>query len=60
MNSTFGNDRRLRHRIGEASVALPRARPPARAAPGDPVTLSNATGSSAAVVSSDAVPPGVA
>jgi anaerobic selenocysteine-containing dehydrogenase len=62
MNSTFGNDRKLRHRIGEASVALhPREAAGRGLRHGDPVTLSNATGALRLIVEiSDAVPPGVA
>ena len=62
MNSTFGNDRKLRHRIGEASVALnPREAAGRGLRHGDPVTLRNATGALRLVVEiSDAVPPGVA
>ena len=62
MNSTFGNDRKLRHRIGEASVALhPREAAGRGLRNGDVVTLRNATGSlRLAVELSDAVPPGVA
>ncbi len=62
MNSTFGNDRKLRHRIGEASVALhPREAAGRGLRNGDVVTLRNATGSlRLAVEVSDAVPPGVA
>ena len=62
MNSTFGNDRKLRHRIGEASVALhPREAAGRGLRNGDPVTLRNATGALRLVVEiSDAVPPGVA
>ena len=62
MNSTFGNDRRLRHRIGAASVALHPSEAAGRGLrSGDLVTLRNATGSlQLAVELSDAVPPGVA
>ncbi len=62
MNSTFGNDRKLRHRIGPASVALhPREAAGRGLRSGDAVTLRNATGALSLVVEiSDAVPPGVA
>jgi anaerobic selenocysteine-containing dehydrogenase len=62
MNSTFGNDRRLRHRIGAAGVALhPREAAGRGLRAGDAVTLRNATGAlRMAVEISDAVPPGVA
>ena len=62
MNSTFGNDRKLRHRIGDATVALhPREAASRGLRSGDPVTLRNSTGSlQLAVELSDAVPPGVA
>jgi anaerobic selenocysteine-containing dehydrogenase len=62
MNSTFGNDRKLRHRIGEATVTLHPSEAAARGLrTGDDVTLRNATGSlQMAVEISDAVPPGVA
>jgi anaerobic selenocysteine-containing dehydrogenase len=62
MNSTFGNDRKLRHRIGPATVALhPREAAGRGLRNGDAVTLRNATGALRLVVEiSDAVPPGVA
>ncbi len=62
MNSTFGNDRKLRKRIGPASVALhPREAAGRGLRKGDPVTLRNATGALRLQVEiSDAVPPGVA
>jgi anaerobic selenocysteine-containing dehydrogenase len=62
MNATFGNDPKLRHRIGPASVALhPREAAGRGLRAGDPVTLRNATGAlRLAVEISDAVPPGVA
>jgi anaerobic selenocysteine-containing dehydrogenase len=62
MNSTFGNDRKLRKRIGAATVALhPREAARRGLRKGDPVTLRNATGALRLVVEiSDAVPPGVA
>ena len=45
MNATFGNDRKLRQRIGPASVALhPREAAGRGLRNGDPVTLRNATG----------------
>ena len=46
MNSTFGNDRKLRHRIGAATVTLhPREAAARGLRTGDAVTLRNATGS---------------
>ena len=62
MNATFGNDRKLRHRIGPASVALhPREAAGRGLRKGDPVTLRNATGALRLEIEiSDAVPPGVA
>jgi anaerobic selenocysteine-containing dehydrogenase len=62
MNSTFGNDRKLRHRIGKATVTLHPSEAAARGLrTGDDVTLRNATGAlQMAVEISDAVPPGVA
>ena len=62
MNGTFGNDRKLRQRIGPATVALhPREAAGRGLRHGDPVTLRNATGAlRLAVEISDAVPPGVA
>jgi anaerobic selenocysteine-containing dehydrogenase len=62
MNSTFGNDRKLRRRIGEATVALhPREAASRGLRHGDAVTLRNATGAlRMAVEVSDAVPLGVA
>jgi anaerobic selenocysteine-containing dehydrogenase len=62
MNSTFGNDRKLRRRIGEASVALhPQEAASRGLRNGDAVTLRNATGAlRMAVEVSDAVPLGVA
>ena len=62
MNATFGNDRKLRHRIGPASVALHPSEAAGRGLrKGDPVTLRNATGALRLEVEiSDAVPPGVA
>jgi anaerobic selenocysteine-containing dehydrogenase len=62
MNSTFGNDRKLRHRIGAATVTLhPREAAARGLRKGDGVTLRNATGAlELAVDISDAVPPGVA
>jgi anaerobic selenocysteine-containing dehydrogenase len=62
MNATFGNDTKLRHRIGPASVALhPREAAGRGLHKGDRVTLRNATGALSLIVEiSDAVPPGVA
>jgi anaerobic selenocysteine-containing dehydrogenase len=62
MNSTFGNDAKLRKRIGPASVALhPREAAGRGLRKGDLVTLRNATGALQLTVDvSDAVPPGVA
>ena len=62
MNATFGNDGKLRHRIGPASVALhPHEAAGRGLRAGDPVTLRNATGALRLVVEiSDAVPRGVA
>jgi len=62
MNATFGNDRKLRRRIGPASVALhPREAAGRGLHKGDHVTLRNATGALRLEVEiSDAVPPGVA
>jgi anaerobic selenocysteine-containing dehydrogenase len=62
MNATFGNDRKLRKRIGPATVALhPREAAGRGLRNGDAVTLRNATGAlRMAVEVSDAVPPGVA
>jgi anaerobic selenocysteine-containing dehydrogenase len=62
MNATFGNDPKLRHRIGPASVALHPSEAAGRGLrKGDPVTLHNATGALRLEVEiSDAVPPGVA
>ena len=62
MNATFGNDRKLRKRIGPATVALhPHEAAGRGLRNGDPVTLRNATGAlRMAVEVSDAVPPGVA
>jgi anaerobic selenocysteine-containing dehydrogenase len=62
MNATFGNDRKLRQRIGPASVALhPREAAGRGLRKGDPVTLRNATGALRLEIEiSDAVPPGVA
>ena len=62
MNATFGNDRKLRQRIGagDRGPAPARGGRP-RPAHGDPVTLRNATGALRLEVEiSDAVPPGVA
>ena len=62
MNSTFGNDAKLRKRIGPAAVALhPREAARRGLRKGDQVTLRNATGALRLTVDvSDAVPPGVA
>jgi anaerobic selenocysteine-containing dehydrogenase len=62
MNATFGNDTKLRHRMGPATVALhPHEADSRGLRQGDPVTLRNATGSlRLAVEISSAVPPGVA
>jgi anaerobic selenocysteine-containing dehydrogenase len=62
MNATFGNDHKLRERIGTATVALhPREAADRGLRNGDAVTLRNATGAlRMAVELSDAVPPGVA
>ncbi|HEY3612430.1 MAG TPA: molybdopterin-dependent oxidoreductase [Gaiellales bacterium] len=62
MNSTFGNDAKLRKRIGAASVALhPREASSRGLRRGDEVLLRNATGELRLIVDvTDAVPPGVA
>ena len=62
MNSTFGNDAKLRKRIGPASVALhPREAAGRGLRKGDEVLLRNATGELRLTVEvTDAVPPGVA
>jgi anaerobic selenocysteine-containing dehydrogenase len=62
MNDSFGNDRKVRRRIGEATVALhPDDAADLGLADGDGVRLSNATGSLELVVElSDALPRGVA
>lgn len=62
MNSTFGNDRKLRNRIGPASVTVhPREAAARGLRRGDPVMVRNVTGAlQMAVEVSDAVPPGVA
>jgi anaerobic selenocysteine-containing dehydrogenase len=62
MNSTFGNDAKLRKRIGPASVALhPREAAGRGLRKGDLVTLRNATGELQLTVEvTDAVPQGVA
>ncbi len=62
MNDSFGNDRKVRRRIGDATVALhPDDAAALGLAAGDGVRLSNVTGSLELVVElSDALPRGVA